>query len=435
MQAELRDLFPESAPKRSKPAVDTDALTRALRVAGAVLVVASASTFMLQHWESSGNDLARYAMLVGQSLLLVLAAYFVGLTVRDGKGARTFLALLLATMPVSFAVLGGLVYSQFHVEPLASLPHYASWIAPTKVSAVLAVLGTLAVLVPLGMIAFLALARQHARSLGCAFFASNLALLVPVREPSVIAGLLAVTVLGLLLLDGRRVGRLDTLEGWLARSAPFAAPLLMAGRVFHLYRPTTLYVGTLFLIAAAATWILTARSEQPKYRALGAWPCAVLSLLGWSLCWVELSRHHHSDFVALVSLGLPSAALLFVASTRARRSRAVLSGFAMAALLFTAVLGPLYELSTLPVLTCLLIGIAFAVAGAGTRSWPTMLLGGLVALFGLGAQVLLAVRADDLLRWGSLTAVGVALILGASYLERHKGRLSEIGEKWRLETE
>jgi hypothetical protein len=432
MQAEFPDILPESAPEQNKPSVDADALTRALRVAGAVLVVASASTFMLQHWESSGNDLARYGMLVGQSLLLVLAAYFVGLTVRDGKGARTFLALLLATMPVSFAVLGGLVYSQFHVEPLASLPHYASWIAPTKASALLAVLGTLVVLVPLGAVAFLVLARRHARSLGVAFFTSNIALLLPVREPSVIAGLLAVTVLGLLLVDGRRVGRLDTLEGWLARSAPFAAPLLMAGRVFHLYRPTTLYVGALFLIAACATWIITARSEQPKYRALGAWPSGVLSLLGWFLCWIELCRHHGSNFVALVSLGLPSAALLFMASTRARRSRSVLSGLAMGVLLLTAVLGPFYELSTLPVLICLLIGIAFAVAGAGTRSWPTMLLGGLVALFGLGAQVLFAVRADDLLRWGSLSAVGVALILGASYLERHKARLSGMADKWRL---
>ena len=36
---------------------DPDALTRALRIAGAVMVVASASTFMLQHW-GGGNDLS-----------------------------------------------------------------------------------------------------------------------------------------------------------------------------------------------------------------------------------------------------------------------------------------------------------------------------------------------------------------------------------------
>src|SRR3954463_12290302 len=135
---------------------DPDAFTRALRIAGAALVVAAASTFMLQNWQV-GNDLTRYAMLVGQSLLLAAAAYFVGLTVREGRSARTFLALVLSTIPVSFAVLGGLVYSRFHPGELPLLPHYASWVAPTRGSALLAVLGTAILLIPLSLVSFTAL--------------------------------------------------------------------------------------------------------------------------------------------------------------------------------------------------------------------------------------------------------------------------------------
>src|SRR3954469_19518367 len=136
--------FREQAPAPVTSGFDPDALTRALRIAGAALVVASASTFMLQHWQV-GNDLLRYAMLVGQSLLLAAAAYFVGLTLREGRSARTFLALVLATMPVSFAVLGGLVYSRFHLETVATLPSYATWIAPNPESAIFAALGTVAI--------------------------------------------------------------------------------------------------------------------------------------------------------------------------------------------------------------------------------------------------------------------------------------------------
>lgn len=131
---------PESAaPEGAAPtrSFDPEALTRALRIAGAALVVASASTFMLQHWQG-GNDLRRFAMLVGQSLLLAAAAYFVGLSLKEGRSARTFLALVLATMPVSFAVLGGLVYSQFHLEAAQTLPSYATWVAPSPAAAVLA---------------------------------------------------------------------------------------------------------------------------------------------------------------------------------------------------------------------------------------------------------------------------------------------------------
>src|SRR3954469_8268194 len=165
--------FREQAPAPVTSGFDPDALTRALRIAGATLVVASASTFMLQHWQG-GNDLIRFAMLVGQSLLLAAAAYFVGLSLREGRSARTFLALVLATMPVGFAVLGGLVYSQFHLETLAPLPSYATWVAPSRASAVMAVLATLAVYVPLAAIALVALARRQAKLLTLAFFAGNL---------------------------------------------------------------------------------------------------------------------------------------------------------------------------------------------------------------------------------------------------------------------
>src|SRR6478735_2296478 len=178
----------DQKPASPQTGFDPDAFTRALRIAGAALVVAAASTFMLQNWQA-GNDLMRYAMLVGQSLLLAAAASFVGLTVREGRSARTFLVLVLSTIPVSFAVLGGLVYSRFHLGELPALPHYASWVAPSKTSALLAVLGTLAVLVPLSLVSFTALARREAKALTLAFCFVNLLLLVPVRQPEVIAAI------------------------------------------------------------------------------------------------------------------------------------------------------------------------------------------------------------------------------------------------------
>src|SRR6187431_2576226 len=252
---------PEQAPVPAMTGFDPVAFARALRIAGAVLVVAAASTFMLQNWQV-GNDLGRYAMLVGQSLLLTVAAYFVGLSVREGRSARTFLALVLATIPVSFAVLGGLVYSRFHLDELAPLPHYASWIAPSRGSALLAVLGTLSLLVPLSLVSFTALARKQAKALTLAFCAANLLVLVPVRQPEVVAALAGVALLGLLHLELTRfaaAAQLDTLEGKLARVMPFAPPLIMLGRVFHLYHGGPAFVGGVLLIAAAGLWLLLSR--------------------------------------------------------------------------------------------------------------------------------------------------------------------------------
>src|SRR6478752_7588394 len=266
---------------------DPDAFTRALRIAGAALVVAAASTFMLQNWQA-GNDLMRYGMLVGQSLLLAAAAYFVGLTVREGRSARTFLALVLATIPVSFAVLGGLVYSRFHLGELSPLPHYATWIAPSKGAALLAVFGTLIVLVPLSLVSFTALARKEAKALTLAFVGANLLVLVPLRQPELVSVLSGLALLGLLRIELTRFAvsaQLDTLEGKLARVMPFAPPLIMLGRVFHLYHVGPAFIGGVLLIAAAALWQLLTPNSSEARRDAGAWIASSLAVVGWGLCW------------------------------------------------------------------------------------------------------------------------------------------------------
>jgi hypothetical protein len=414
--------LPSTPPTRS---FDPDALTRALRIAGAVLVVASASTFMLQHWQA-GNDLIRYTMLVGQSLLLAAAAYFVGLTMREGRSARTFLALVLATMPVSFAVLGGLVYSQFHLEALAPLPQYATWMAPSPQAALLAVAATLLVLVPLAVVSFVALARKECKALSLAFIAGNLLVLVPVRQPLTIVLLAGLALLALLQLElGRFAGKaqLDTLEGKLARVMPFGAPAIMLGRVFHLYHAGAAFVGGVLLIAAAALWLLLAQTRNTIKRDVGAWIAAGCGVAGWALCWTELRHSLGSDAQGVLCWGLPAALLVGVAALRATTSRVALVGISTVGGLVTVLIACAFDLDTVSALCCIVLGVAVAVWGASVRALLRTVSGSLVALFGLGVEVWLAVQHDNLLRWASLTVVGVLLIIGSAYVERNRTRI------------
>lgn len=419
-----------SAPEAPRRAFDPDALTRALRIAGAALVVASASTFMLQHWQV-GNDLLRYAMLVGQSLLLAAAAYFVGLSLREGRSARTFLALVLATMPVSFAVLGGLVYSQFHLEAAATLPSYATWVAPTPQSALLAVLATLVVLVPLATVSFVALARKQAAALTTAFFAANLLVLVPVRQPLVIVALAGLCLLGLLRLELKRFGvsaQLATVEGKLARVMPFAPPLIMLGRVFHLYQVGPAFVGGVLLIAASGLWLLLSRSVATWQRDLGAWLAATLAIIGWGLCWSELGELREVALSAL-SLGLPVAAVFALAAQRASRARGMLMGLGTVTGLLTVLVACALDWSSLGAVGCIVVGVAVAVWGASVRALFRTVSGSLVALYGLGVQVWLATHADNVLRWVGLSVVGVLLIIGSAYVERNRARIARFWEE------
>jgi len=428
----LEDPSAERAEAAGAPgrAFDPDALTRALRIAGAALVVASASTFMLQHWQG-GNDLLRYAMLVGQSLLLAAAAYFVGLSMKEGRSARTFLALVLATMPVSFAVLGGLVYSQFHLEVTQTLPSYATWIAPSPAAAVLAVVGTLVVLVPLAAVSFVALARKEARALSVAFFVANATVLVPVRTPLVVVVLAGVLLVALLRLELTRFAasaQLDTIEGKLARVMPFAAPVIMLGRVLHLYHAGPAFVGGVLLIAAAALWLFLARATTPWKCDLGAWLAGALSTMGWGLCWSELSQHTHGAASALL-LGLPVAALFGLAAKRALTARGALTSLATVIGLVTVLCGCALDWSSVGAVGCIAVGVAVAVWGASVRALFRTISGSLVAVYGLGVQVYLATHADDVLRWASLSVVGVLLIVGSAYVERNRGRIARFWQE------
>lgn len=427
---EIGPLNPLNPPGQASPAhaFDADALTRALRIAGAVLVVASASTFMLQRWDS-GNDLLRYAMLVGQSVLLALAAYFVGLTVREGRSARTFLALVLATIPASFAVLGGLVYSQFHLEALAVLPSFVSWVAPSKASAVIAVAGTLLVLLPLTFVSFVALARKEAKALTAIFCAANLLVLIPARHPEVALVIAGVALLGALRLDLTRfvrVAQLDTIEGKLARCMPFVPPVIIVGRVISLYHVGLPFAGGLLMIAGAMLWLFLSGMAATWKRDLGAWCSALLAIAGWVLCFGEISPLLESQSVSVLLLGLPISALLFLASHRAESSRRGLVDASTVFALLTTLVASAFDHGMAAAFACISIGVGVAVWGAATRARLRTLSGGFVAVWGLVLQVWLAAHADSWYRWLSLSAVGILLIVGSAFVEKHRVRIGQI---------
>ena len=76
---------------------DTKLISRLLRAIGAIIIVASASTFLFQHW-TPGSDLQRYLLLLGfTSVLYMAAAWFARSYLRnDPVRLRFFILLLLA---------------------------------------------------------------------------------------------------------------------------------------------------------------------------------------------------------------------------------------------------------------------------------------------------------------------------------------------------
>jgi len=401
------------------------ALSRILRAIGAGALIASASTFLLQRWES-GGDLQRYFTLLAHPLLLCVAGFVCGLRANDGKAARTFLALASALVPVQFCILGGLLYSQFSWDgALLAVPTYASWMAPGPFAALATAGITLVALAPVVGVAFLTLARARALPLTLAYLAANLTLLVPTRDPSVAAGLVALALGGLVAFDsrvGRRDSSLRTLEGTFVRAMLFAPPLLLMLRSALHYELSALFAAVLSgLVSFGLVAIAGVRRLPEGLR--DVLPDASLLPTAAACAFVAGALF---DAGIPASLAFPAGVLCFGGMTLwlsllagsaawgARHRRVAMVG-TVCGMAADLVIHP----GVVASLGCLVTAIAALSYGYLMERRAIFVTGLAAALFGLAFHVRYALGLYAYTRWGSLALLGVAVILAASWLERH----------------
>jgi hypothetical protein len=423
LAADAAPRFPEEGAVLRRQRVG--ALSRILRAIGAGALIASASTFLLQRWES-GGDLQRYFTLLAHPLLLCAAGFVCGLRANDGKAARTFLALASALVPVQFCILGGLLYSQFSWDgALVPVPTYASWMAPGPFAALATAAITLAVLAPVIGVAFLTLARARALPLALAYTAANLTLLLPTRDPS-IAAAHAALALGVLVAFDSRVARRDaglrTLEGTFVRAMLFAPPLLLLLRSALHYELSALFAAVVsglasFALAAIAgvrrlpaglREVLPDASLLPTL-ATGGFAAAALLEVG-----IPAALAFPAGVVCFGALTLALSLMAGSASWGARHRRVAVVG-TVCGMALDLVIHP----GVVASLGCLVTAIAALSYGYLMERRAIFLTGLAAALFGLAFHVRYALGLYAYTRWGSLALLGVAVILAASWLERH----------------
>lgn len=410
-------------------------LGRLLRGVGAVILLAAASTFLLQHWEA-GNDLARYGGLLALTALLTAAGFFTGIRLGETKGARTFLSLAAAVVPAHFCILGGLVYSQFAWGgSLQPVPEYASWVAPSGAAALGTVALALALLAPTALVSMLTLARSRARTLTLAFLGVNALLLVPSRDPQTVSVLLACAVCGLAVLEHRILQRdlaLRTFEGVLVRLLLAAGPVLLVLRSVLHY---DLSAGFGFVVSASVAGLCFGLSRVGRFddglrrllEVATAVPAAAACLFGA----IGLEAAGLPEAAVLPAAVLPFAGILTALSLTTRGHSATWRGAAaVVALSGTALNLAVFE-SALAAFVCLGVSIACLSFGVAERRRGLALAGGAGTLYALAHHVQAAIELYAWSSWGSLAALGVLVILSASLLERHHAELRLRLAGWR----
>ncbi|SHJ37347.1 hypothetical protein SAMN02745165_02226 [Malonomonas rubra DSM 5091] len=407
---------------------DTKTISRILRSLGAIIIVASASTFLFQHW-TPGSDLQRFLLLLGFTAILSLGGLFCGLRLQESKGARTLLGLTLAVTPINFSIMGALLFSQFSWDgSFAQLPGYATWVASSPGMALLMALGGIAVLAPLGHFSFMTLGHNRAKLLSVTFLISNLTLLLPTRQPNAIAAVFMLLIAALTFNEisaFRKETSLRTFEGILSRTALWIPAAILIGRGCYFYTPNQLFVSAILIAVAALFFVIL-----PQFTGRASWQRAsqIFGAIVASVAWLNLAElldrswRIGSDWELLLAI-MPISGILYLLS---RFSLCSGRNYRRAAAI-VAILGGsanlLFHSGLQAALFCLLISISVLVYGYLCEQKIIFFSGALGTLFGLGYQVKAALHHFSLAGWSSLMVIGVAIIISASFLERNGGRL------------
>ena len=394
-------------------------LSRILRVIGALALIASASTYLFQQWGDSG--IQRYLILLAQTLVISGAGFFCGLGIKESKGARTLLGLTLAVMPIHFAVLGGLIYSQFALDPIPDgIPVFATWVASSPTAALLTATGAVVLLTGLAYISYLALARNHARLLTVGFMAVNATILIPYRNPDIIAALIAVHAILLVLFElkiGTRATALQTLEGRVVRILNVAPMAILIGRAFQLYEITPWFLGA----AAFATslWLFAlppGKNPETKQTVQGF--SVVPAALAWQMCFYALDPDPPLKYLGPIFV-LPFCGLLMFMSLRVLGSGNYYRRAAAGLAIFTVTVNLMIFPGLGTALICLAVSMASVIYGF-LNERRLIFLGG---LFGVAVALIHHLRQAldiwSLGSWSSLAVIGILIVLAASLLERN----------------
>lgn len=423
-QVSCVDDFTHTTPKeKGLVTFDIALLAIAFRAMGSLLILAAASTFMFHHWDQ-GDDLKRYGLLLGLTTLIASMGWFCGWKIREARSARTFFLLHLAATPIHFAVLGALIRSvvTWDGQPLPS-GDMAIWTAPSLWQAVgMTALGSL-FLFPINHLSFKVTARSWALPMGITFLATNAILLLPVRQPEVCVAISTITLIALGFLSRKQKELLSfwtTLEGKLLLLFFCTPPLVVLGRTVLLYELTPQSVGLSLLALNLLTLLLTPSrwTKWPAWKVaegilmMGIIPAAFLCAASW----LEMSPWTLPTSAIAVSL------LTALAAFKRPQQSWFLTPLTLGVIAFCVWQHILYP-GALALLFATLLSSVFLAIACLRQSRTLLVLSCLQVGLSFASFIERSINFSELNHWGTLSALGVGLILCAAALERNHQRI------------
>ncbi len=398
----------------------TGKITTYLRWIGSILIILSAVSFMLQ-----GTDeiipAYRYWIGLGLTLLLCGGGLICASLFNETKGARIFFGLGAAFLPVQVTQVSAMIYGYWYGQK-ALQPEY-NWLQFMDVSPTVIVLDfviTSVLLVLISYASYSILARKHLKTLLWASVIGNIMLMLPIRDgsltPFVIAGLfIFIRHTEHYLLNDRSM----RLKEGLAARALVSLPLwIIIGR--SLLHPDSwlLAIVVSAIIVVYTIYDIKRYTKSASIIYLCQWVGTMVAISCWFIVlsqFMNVSSDHLSTF-------LPIAIILFALSFQinfhARLYRIISSVLTLfltyGAMIDQQIMAPVFTIAA---------GILLTLAGIKNREKTPLIIGNICVAGGLLFYWEHAVNLYANAPWISSIALGLAVILLASYIENRENKI------------
>jgi len=397
----------------------TNRLTKALRWTGSLALIASGLVFLIQGLGavSSFERFLSFGALTG---VLGGLGIFFGARLKEGKSARTFLALAAAATPALFAQIGAMMYSGVESQ---YMPNFLDVAAPSMAIAGIAALGTSLVMTPILYLGFGAFFRAQAKQLMLFLLAGSLFLILPTRDNNMVAALILVQTIALLHF-GRKLNadraKAGEKESQIAMALPVIPIAIMVGRGLF-YHPTNMFGAASF--AWLGAFLYTMVPERAKNFAT---LCATVSwgFFATELCnWAGIAH----GVIPMFVLYPPAIFVMLKANSfGGQKSKLVMTAafFACAAPFMTLIEAWGFD----GALALVSGGMVATVLGYDNRNQLVFHNG--LAVFGAGLLYFIKLSFTYFanMPWLSLAILGVAVIMIAGWLEKNRKQF----DQWKL---
>lgn len=400
-----------------------------LRGIGIFAVLLSLYGFFMKGWDG-GNDLLRYGMLLGHTLLLAIIGIGSGHLLKEGKGARILLMLALISAVAVFSILGSFIYAAYGPVIDDTFINAMRWNLDGPATTISVTVASIMLLLPVMAIAFRVLSRGISTSMFMLFSLSNLALLIPVRDPAWIAMIalsLGIYTLFFSLKTSRQNIEVKTREGLFVMLLQFAPMATLLVRSLWLHDAVALLYATSCAMGFIALRQLALLLDKTSLlRQGGEWLSAFLALLTGSFLFTAINSLAPAAMAILCS-ALTSAVMIHELAQRAASGNHHYRTLAT----LTAVIPLLGQLCLTDDISYLLailsVGLGM-IAMSYALKQRSMLLGGLSLVIAGLARLSLNLWFDfDFNAWIISAVLGVMAIVLGSLLE---SRGSQLKQQW-----